>query len=53
MNENDQHFVCLIARSKDGRFHVFNGETIDVDDLVGAAKAINETMEGFKNKTNG
>ena len=53
INETDQKFICVVARSKDGYINVFNGDTVDLDDLELAAKRLLDVIKDFKNKTNG
>jgi hypothetical protein len=53
INEKEQKFICVIARGKDGYINVFNGETVDIDDLELAAKRLQDTIKDFKNKSNG
>ena len=52
INDNSAKFICLIARGADGKYEVYNGEVVDVDELQGAATAIMETMNDFKDKIN-
>lgn len=53
LNETNSKFICVVACGKDGRYEVYNGNVVDMDDLLGAANAIKEQLEHFQNKSNG
>lgn len=49
IKDKKSKFICVIGRGEDGKFEVYFGDIVDIDELAGLSNAIKEIIEDIKN----
>lgn len=48
LHDTNSKFICVIGRGEDGKYEVYNGEVVDIDELAAAAEALAQCLNDFQ-----